>query len=152
MSFSTHQCPLTRLVEIPTQRGARVCVWSAACVHAHALVCAKRERNDLMPSQISGILFSELLKGFQGGAKKLMDFSFISHRKSIISSCVVWLTKYLRHKKTPLVEISEMIYCSPRSETRSQYVRTQTQMYTDLSIHVNRYMYMPPLILPALVI
>lgn len=65
-------------------KGEPVCV----CV-CRARVCANRERNDLMPSQISGIFLSGLLKGFQRGGKMSIHFSFISHRKSIISSGVV---------------------------------------------------------------
>lgn len=117
-----------------------MCACTPACV----------QRNGLISSQISGILFPKLLTIFQGEKKKkMMDFSLISHRKSIISGCVVWLAKYLRHTKPPLVEISEMIYCSPSSEIRSRYARRQTQTFADLSLRVNGYMYIPPLIIPA---
>lgn len=135
------------------QKGQHVCACGRVRVCGHTRVCAKRERNDLIPANLWDFIFqtsNDFTRKEKGKKKKsMMDFSLISHRKSIISGCVVWLAKYLRHTKTPLVEISEMIYCSPSSEIRSRYARRQTQTFTDLSLRVNGCMYVPPLIIPA---
>lgn len=124
-----------------------MCACGRVRVCVHTRVCAKKWFNIL--ANLWDFI-SQTFNDFpRRKKKKMMDFSLISHRKSIISGCVVWLAKYLRHTKPPLVEISEMIYCSPSSEIRSRYARRQTQTFADLSLRVNGYMYIPPLIIPA---
>lgn len=60
--FNNHRCPFTGLVKIPTQRGARLCVYTA-CLRAPARKHGTKRCNDLANLRDSILQTSKDLSG-----------------------------------------------------------------------------------------